>query len=187
MAYVYLHSKPSGEIFYVGKGNGRRAWAKNKRSEYWKRTAAKYGYNVSIFLDNVSDEKALSVEKDLIEAIGLDNLVNFTNGGEGCIGYKHTEESLKKISKTHKGRKRSKETRKRISESLKGRVAHNKGKKMPDEQRERLFKKLLDTRTGTIYKSIQDFCKETETSVATFYANDRGRTKVNKFKHIKRL
>ena len=61
MAYVYLHTKPNGEIFYVGKGNGYRAYDKNHRSEYWKRVVNKYGYEVRVFLDNVSDEKALSV------------------------------------------------------------------------------------------------------------------------------
>lgn len=188
MAYVYLHKKPNGQIFYVGKGTKDRAWDKHNRNQHWKNVVAKYGYDVTIFLDNISEEKAYSVEEDLIEAIGLDNLVNIAKGGKGVMtGRKFTKETLNKISKTHKGRKRSKETRKRISESVKGRIAHNKGKKMPEKQREKLFKKLLDTKTGIVYKSIQDFCKETKTSVATFYANDRGRTKVNKFKHIKRL
>lgn len=44
------------------------------------------------------------------------NIVNSTNGGDGgCPGYKHTEESLRKISETHKGKKLSEETRKMIS------------------------------------------------------------------------
>lgn len=74
MAYVYLHTKPNGEIFYVCKGTGYRAYDKNHRSSYWKRVVNKYGYEVKIFLDNISDEKALSVEMDLIEAIGLEGV-----------------------------------------------------------------------------------------------------------------
>lgn len=242
MAYVYLHTKPSGEIFYVGKGNGYRAWAKNKRSDYWKRTVDKYGYNVKIFIDNVSNEKALSIEKDLIEAIGLENLVNFTKGGDGCLGYSHTEESKKKISigrkgKKHsektkkilskkrigksaynKGLKTSKEVREKISKKLKNRVISeetrkkmsesHKGKKFSDEHKKNLrkanknrtftreailkslevcSKKLIDTKTNIEYRSIRDFCTKNKISESTFYSHFRGRTKNNKFKHIKEI
>lgn len=49
------------------------------------------------------------------------NLTNLTNGGEGCFGYKHTEEDKQKISKLLKGRKYSEETKKKIGEKSKGR------------------------------------------------------------------
>ena len=48
MAYVYLHKKDNGSIFYVGKGNGYRAWQKSNRNEYWNRVKNKYGLNVVI-------------------------------------------------------------------------------------------------------------------------------------------
>ena len=198
MAYVYLHTKPNGEIFYVGKGNGYRAYDKNHRSQYWKRFVNKYGYNVSIFLDNISDEKALSVEKDLIEAIGLDNLVNFTEGGEGTLGYNHSEETKKKIglansggtswskgrkfskehrdkiSKAHKGKKLSKETRLKMSKAFKGRKPAN-------------MVKLIDTITGIKYESVSDYCRINNLNISMFNHHFNGETKVNKFEHIKRL
>lgn len=217
MAYVYLHSKPNGEIFYVGKGNGRRAWAKAQRSEYWKRTVAKYGYQVSIFLDDVSDEKALSVEKDLIDAIGLDNLVNFTKGGEGILGYNHSEEAKKKIglanrggtswskgkklSEEHrnkiklsnKGRTFSKEHREKISKSNKNKLPWNTGKKRSDKTKKKISEnsaqkvKLIDTITGVEYNSITEYCKKNNVSQTTFYYNTKGKNKTNKYKHIKFL
>lgn len=43
------------------------------------------------------------------------SLTNSTNGGDGgCPGYKHTEEALGKISKTHKGKKLSEETKNKM-------------------------------------------------------------------------
>lgn len=104
MAYVYLHTKPNGEIFYVGKGNGKRAYDKTNRNKHWKRVVNKYGYNVSVFLDNISDDKAFSVEMDLIDAIGLDNLTNLTKGGEGVRGNVLSEDSKLKLSKSQKDR-----------------------------------------------------------------------------------
>ena len=73
------------------------------------------------------------------------NGYNLTDGGDGCIGYKHTAESLAKISATSKGRpswnkgnKMSDEQKAKISASEKGRPAWNKGKKMSDEARARM-------------------------------------------------
>ena len=54
MFYVYLHKKPNGQIFYVGKGKGYRATQKSNRNAYWKRVVDKYGYNVTIFKDNMT-------------------------------------------------------------------------------------------------------------------------------------
>ena len=31
--YVYAHRKPNGEIFYVGKGSGKRAWTKDQPAQ----------------------------------------------------------------------------------------------------------------------------------------------------------
>jgi len=36
MYYVYEHSTPDGEIFYVGKGVNGRAYTHSKRSIAWK-------------------------------------------------------------------------------------------------------------------------------------------------------
>ena len=55
-----------------------------------------------------------------IEEIGIKNLCNLTNGGEGVSGLKHSEESKKKISLFKKGKKLSKETCRLISKNKKG-------------------------------------------------------------------
>ncbi len=123
MFYVYLHKKPNGQIFYVGKGKGYRATQKWSRNPHWKRVVDKYGYNVTIFKDNMTEQEALNLEMELIEAIGLDNLTNLTIGGDGTSGYSHKDETKRKIglansggSSWSKGKRLSKKHRKGIGE-----------------------------------------------------------------------
>lgn len=178
MAYVYLHTKHNGEIFYVGKGVGYRAYDKSHRSEYWKRVVNKYGYKVSIFKDNISDEEALSLEKDLIDAIGLDNLVNFTKGGEGISGFKHYKETRRKIGLANsggtswsKGLSLEEAHKKKISES-------NKGVKRP-----RI--KVYDPNNDVTYESMTDFCRKNNIGYSIMQSHFSGKRIKDKYKHLK--
>ena len=152
MAYVYLHKKDNGEIFYVGKGVGYRAWAKSNRNRYWKNVSKKYGLNVVIFKDGLSHEEALELESELISAIGRDSLTNLTDGGDGISGFTHSEETKRKIgeanSKTSswsKGKKLSEKHRKGIG----------KGNSKPVQQ--------LDLNGNIVaeYKSVVEAIKQT--------------------------
>lgn len=87
MFYVYIHrKKTNGEVFYVGKGCGKRAWSKGDRSKFWKDVALKYGFTVEIYINDVQEWYAYEVERELISYygrrdIGTGSLVNMTNGG----------------------------------------------------------------------------------------------------------
>lgn len=84
MAYVYGHYKAdTGELFYVGKGTGNRAWNKSGRNRHWKFVVNKHGFNVKILYDNLTDEEAFAKEKELIAETGVNNLTNVTEGGVG--------------------------------------------------------------------------------------------------------
>lgn len=48
------------------------------------------------------------------------DLTNLTDGGEGTVGHKHTEESKRKISETQMGRKQSPESIEKTRAALKG-------------------------------------------------------------------
>ena len=63
---------------------------------------------------------------------------NTTKGGDGCLGYRHTDEAKKAISNGLTGIKRSSETCKRISVSKTGRVTANIGRRMTEEQKRKL-------------------------------------------------
>jgi hypothetical protein len=137
---VYLHRRKDNDlIFYVGKGRRWRENQKHNRNQHWKNIVNKYGYYVEIVSSNLTNSEACDLERKLIKKYGFENLVNYTIGGEGSDGYKHTEESLlnmkgrvfsdehkEKLSKAKteknpkfwKGKKRKLETRVKISESL---------------------------------------------------------------------
>lgn len=78
--YVYVHETLSGEVFYVGKGSGDRAWSK-VRDLNWNLYVDKHlnnQYNVRIVLDNLSENQAFAKEEEFIERYG-DQLINRQN------------------------------------------------------------------------------------------------------------
>lgn len=102
--YVYAHRRnDTGDIFYIGKGRGRRAFNKNGRSELWARIAGKYGFTASIMFSGLTEREAFAKEVELISEI--EGLCNHTKGGEGISGYSHTPQTRAKLSEAHKGRK----------------------------------------------------------------------------------
>jgi hypothetical protein len=64
--YVYLHrALDTGEVFYIGKGSGDRAYRKNNRNVRWQ-AKAKSGFTVEIIQHFATDNAALAYEKELI-------------------------------------------------------------------------------------------------------------------------
>lgn len=127
MFYTYAHTKPNGSIFYIGKGQGVRAWKKTRRNTHWKNIVAKNnGYNVEILANWNTEKEALDHEIFLISCfkdLGY-KLANMTNGGEGTSGFKLSNETKQKISKANLGsnsksfgKPKSDETKQKISET----------------------------------------------------------------------
>lgn len=83
--YVYLHKKPSGEVFYVGKGRGNRFIKTGNRNKCWKRIVNKYGYVPEVIMDGLTEEESYAKEIEWIKHyknIGQCD-ANFTDGGDG--------------------------------------------------------------------------------------------------------
>lgn len=85
--YTYAHArKTDGRIFYIGKGQGKRAHCERNRNRYWRNVVAKHGYDVQILCDWPTEDEAFDHEKLLISCfrdMGYE-LVNLTDGGEGA-------------------------------------------------------------------------------------------------------
>jgi hypothetical protein len=81
-SYVYAHTDSAGKIFYVGKGERRRAWSTD-RHPLWRRYVEKHlqgNYQVRILQDDLSAGQAEEVEVAWIAQCS-DNLVNWVNMG----------------------------------------------------------------------------------------------------------
>jgi len=77
--YVYLHRRQdTNEVFYVGKGVGNRLITKHNRSIKWNSIVSESGgYLIEKYVENVSEEEALSIERKLIDNPPVDwKLVN---------------------------------------------------------------------------------------------------------------
>jgi len=87
--YGYLHARPDGSIFYVGKGKGRRAWdfSPKHRSPRHREIMREYGVStiqVSLIYAETETE-AFAIEREWISSLqraGI-RLINLTEGGEG--------------------------------------------------------------------------------------------------------
>jgi len=105
--YVYTHSRnDTNDYFYVGKGTGKRAYSKYARNNLWHKIVKKHGYTVRIEGYFNNEEDAFWYEKYLINVFKTRgyNLANFTDGGDGISGYRHTKETRAKLSEQSKER-----------------------------------------------------------------------------------
>lgn len=128
MAYVYRHIRLDTQTpFYVGKGNGTRAWS-NNRNPYWKNIANSVGYRVEIIWADLSEEEAFSRELQitaLYKKFGFCE-TNLGLGGKlgGPLGIKRSLAHRQAISKAQKGATKSYETCKKISKAKQGGKHH---------------------------------------------------------------
>ena len=77
--YVYTHRRATtGEIFYVGKGVGGRAWEAQCRPQKWQEIAEAGGYEIHIERSALTETEAFNLEKELISNLSKLNapLVN---------------------------------------------------------------------------------------------------------------
>lgn len=116
--YAYIHCRPDGTPFYVGKGRGRRANVVKRVNRWHSHIVASDGaHNILIGkLDCSSEAIAFELEKGLIKCLKRmgHTLVNMTAGGEGSTGYVSSPESRRKQSEKLRGIKRSDEFREKM-------------------------------------------------------------------------
>jgi hypothetical protein len=188
--YVYRHVRLDKNVpFYIGigtvytkrsntlKGQYTRAFDKSKsRNTFWKNITSKTNYKIQIIYETSCIKEIKLKEKYFIKLYGLKNeggtLCNIVNGGYGIEGFRHSEETRKKIGEASKTRVRKKgyklnlsdEGRKNISNSVKNRVvSEDTRQKMSDNLKGNIRgighyvspahkKKISNLKTKTIYQ-----------------------------------
>jgi len=87
--YVYVHrDRATGEVFYVGKGHGRRAWDKQRNSAWKEKVASlRDGWEAEIVQDDLTEIEAFELEAQLVQEHGGPatdggQLTNLIPGGE---------------------------------------------------------------------------------------------------------
>lgn len=139
--YVDCTTEEVPRAFYVGKGNESRIKTTN-RNKYWKRIAAKYGHTRTVLLSTKDEDYAFELEIETIythktfEAAWADGSgfgANFTMGGEGSSGWRHSEESNQRNREAHIGVMPSEETRQKMSISHSGENNYWFGRNLPEE------------------------------------------------------
>ncbi len=151
-AYEDWTTELSPRCFYVGKGDDDRI-KRLKRGKYHSSVVKQYGQDRKIVFESIDETEALDEERRLIairhthphdpdyNGIG----VNRTTGGQGNSGRIVTEETCRKISEAKKGKKPNKvwSQAERDATSKRMSLLH-KGKKISEEQKEKLRKKSND-------------------------------------------
>jgi hypothetical protein len=130
MYYTYAYLREDRTPYYIGKGQGNRAYRRNKKDIKPPKDKSRI-----IFLkQNLTEEESFKHERYMIAVFGRKDLGtgilhNRTDGGDGTSGLIHSEETKIKLSESHKGEKNhnygktfSEETKIKLSEAHKGRT-----------------------------------------------------------------
>lgn len=135
MYVSYLHCKPDGTPFYVGKGTLQRAKKLSGRNTHHTNTVNKYGKDTILvgYLECSTEDIAFELERGIIKCLkrmGIE-LTNQTEGGKG--GLQDQESWNKGKPGCYSG-----ETIQKMSDAKKGKPTWNKGKKWSDETRAKM-------------------------------------------------
>ena len=120
--YVYEHVRPdTGEVFYVGKGSGRRIRSVKRINRHHQIIVAhieSLGLSISVRCveANLSEAEAFTLERQRISLLRAAwvRLTNTTEGGEGTCGFP-----------ANKGVPKSDEHKKKLSEAAKRQLNRN--------------------------------------------------------------
>ena len=159
VVYGLFDPRDPQQIRYIGKttrGMAERLYqhvyeaSRGNRSakDNWVRSLGKQGVELSMVeLERGCGEGSAESEQGWIRAAKMwgFRLLNLTDGGEGCEGYRHTEESKEKF----RHRVLTPEQRAHLSAMLKGRTIHtpesrkrisegNKGRRLSPEHRQKI-------------------------------------------------
>ena len=122
--YVYVdYREDDGKPFYVGKGLEKRV-KKERRNPLHTNIKNKHGIIRKVVFESRNEQESLEKEIQLIGELQTHvdhgkGGANFTLGGEGVSGYKHSDEHKENVRKSNKKNWEDPEHRKKMCESSK--------------------------------------------------------------------
>ncbi len=136
-AFAYVHCKPDGTPFYVGKGVRSRYKDFTYRNQYHKKVVAKYGQeNILIGkIDCSTNDFALDLEIGLIKCfkrMGF-SLTNLTEGGEGSVGWKCPDQVKQAVAEANRRRVWTEEQKYKIGNLHRGKTRPEHSRKMKEK------------------------------------------------------
>ena len=118
--YVYIwYITETNEVFYVGKGKGRRYRQVSGRNKFFMDMYTSHNCNVKKIYENLTEDEAFQKEQETIRWYKENTdfrLTNQTDGGEGSTGWVPPEEFKKRQSDIHKAQWQDEEFRARMLE-----------------------------------------------------------------------
>ncbi len=150
--YTYAYLREDTTPYYVGKGEGRRAYSKRHRV-----SVPPLG-RILFLKKNLTENEAIRHEVYMIDVfgrkdIGTGILRNLTNGGEGISGFKHSKETKVKIANAGRNRTHTEETKNKLSKL-------NVGKKLTEKTKQKIQeKRKLQVITGEHKEKIRNSLK----------------------------
>lgn len=195
MAIVYRHHRlDKNEVFYVGIGKKEsRAFDMVKRNHIWKGIKSRSEVEVEIVARDLSWELACELEQLMISEYGrIDlhsgTLANLTDGGDGSVGVKQSQETIDKRADSNRGRKNTEETKRKMSEARKGIVftaEHLENLRTSHlGQKGWNSKEVIDLQTGFAYDSLREGCLSVGVSYKAEWAKQNRKSKKVRFEII---
>jgi hypothetical protein len=145
--YTYAYLREDRTPYYIGKGQGNRAYVNHYREKRNCISIPKNSDRILILKQNLTEAEAFRHEIYMISVFGRKDLGtgilhNRTNGGEGSSGDIRSEIFKQNLSKIHKGKTLSEETKKKISLANKGNQTWL-GKNLTDEHKKKCAKSKI--------------------------------------------
>ena len=157
--YTYAYLREDGTPYYIGMGQGKRAWSKRHHVSLPPLD------RIQIIKEGITRQEAIELEIELIAKYGRKDLgngilYNRTNGGDGAAqigekngmyGKKHTAEALDKIRQARARQKMkplTEQQKRTLSRKFKGRVRPPRLDGLPDHHTEETKEKIRQAHLG---------------------------------------